>query len=97
MIQTELLAPCLPYRKHTLNSCSIVTTFSISGDEKTPPLLSFKTHLLNWAWWYIPVISAFRRLRQEDHEFKANLGYIMNPYLKKQQQRKMHLSSLLFR
>jgi hypothetical protein len=29
----------------------------------------------SWAWWFMPVISALRRLRQEDHEFKASLGY----------------------
>jgi hypothetical protein len=25
--------------------------------------------------WYTPIIPAFRRLRQEDQEFKASLGY----------------------
>jgi hypothetical protein len=29
-----------------------------------------------WSWWYIPVIPAFGRLRQEESEFEANLGYI---------------------
>jgi hypothetical protein len=29
----------------------------------------------SWAWWYMSVIPAFRRLRQEDCEFKASLGY----------------------
>jgi hypothetical protein len=24
-------------------------------------------------WWSTPVMSAFRRLRQEDHDFKASL------------------------
>ena len=27
-------------------------------------------------WWYTPVIPGFGRLGQEDHEFKACLGYI---------------------
>jgi hypothetical protein len=31
----------------------------------------------------MPVIPAHRRLRQEDQEFKANLGYMAIPYLTK--------------
>jgi hypothetical protein len=27
------------------------------------------------AWWFMPVISALGRLRQEDLKFKASLGY----------------------
>jgi hypothetical protein len=27
-------------------------------------------------WWHIPIIPAFRRLREEDLEFKASLSYI---------------------
>jgi hypothetical protein len=26
-------------------------------------------------WWYVPVIPALWRLRQEDHEFKASIDY----------------------
>jgi hypothetical protein len=31
----------------------------------------------------MPVIPAPRRLKQEDHEFQASLGYIVRTYLKK--------------
>jgi hypothetical protein len=27
-------------------------------------------------WWHTPVIPALGKLRQEDHEFKAKLGYL---------------------
>jgi hypothetical protein len=37
----------------------------------------------NQEWWCTPVIPAFGRLRQEDLEFKANVGYIVSPCLKK--------------
>jgi hypothetical protein len=33
------------------------------------------------AWWCMPVVSAHRRLREEDLEFEASLGYIV--YLSK--------------
>jgi hypothetical protein len=32
---------------------------------------------------HLPVISSFRRLRQEDHEFQSSLGYIARLCLKK--------------
>jgi hypothetical protein len=31
---------------------------------------------INWAWWYMSVIPALKRLRQEDQRFKAILDYI---------------------
>jgi hypothetical protein len=34
-------------------------------------------------WWHTPVMPAFRRLRQENCEFEARLGYIATPCLKK--------------
>jgi hypothetical protein len=39
--------------------------------------------LVYWAWLYMPVILPLRKLRQEDCEFQASLGYIMRPCVKK--------------
>jgi hypothetical protein len=33
-------------------------------------------------WWLSPVITTLRRLRLENHEFKASLGYRAKPCLK---------------
>jgi hypothetical protein len=35
------------------------------------------------AWWYMSVIPAFWRKRQEGLSSQASLGYIMRPYLRK--------------
>jgi hypothetical protein len=39
--------------------------------------------IVSRVWWSAPVISAFGRLNQEDHEFKISLSYIPWPCLKK--------------
>jgi hypothetical protein len=43
----------------------------------------YKNTWRNQVWWCTPVIPALRRLRQEDHELKASLNYIMSFCLKK--------------
>jgi hypothetical protein len=37
------------------------------------------SNILHQAWWYKPVIPALGRVRQENLEFKASLGYITRP------------------
>jgi hypothetical protein len=52
-------------------------------DEDILPMLSSKIFFC-LAWWYISVILALGRMRQENGEFKDSLGYITRPCLKKQ-------------
>jgi hypothetical protein len=39
--------------------------------------------MLSWASWYTLIISGLGRLRQEDQEFRASLGCIVRPCVKK--------------
>jgi hypothetical protein len=39
-------------------------------------------------WWYVSLIPALKRLRQEDNKFEASLGYTANPCLKTKNQNK---------
>jgi hypothetical protein len=46
-------------------------------------------------WWYIPVIPALGKLRQEDCKLEASLYYKVRPCLKKKQrEKKNHLKWL---
>jgi hypothetical protein len=46
----------------------------------------------------MPVIPALRSLKQEDHEFKVSLGYIVRPYSRKKQkkEKKNIMRTILF-
>jgi hypothetical protein len=43
---------------------------------------SIKIYISSWAWWYRPIVPTIRRLRHEDQEYEASLGYIVNICLK---------------
>jgi hypothetical protein len=47
-------------------------------------------------WQYTPVISAIKRLRQEDHKFKVSLGSIVKFCLKKQSEGKVKKNRITF-
>lgn len=36
----------------------------------------YKNPLKSQMWWYIAVIPALKRLRQEEHKLEASLGYL---------------------
>jgi hypothetical protein len=38
---------------------------------------------LDQTWWYMPVIPALRKLKKEDLQFEASLGYVARHHLKK--------------
>jgi hypothetical protein len=39
-------------------------------------------------WWCMPIIPAFRQMKQEDHKFEASLGYTTRPCLKRENNKK---------
>lgn len=39
-----------------------------------------RTNTISQAWWHISLIPEHRRLRQEEHEFKATLGFRQKKY-----------------
>jgi protein-S-isoprenylcysteine O-methyltransferase Ste14 len=54
--------------------------FNIAAVAITP-LFAMFTFFIQ-AWWCVTGFLLFRNLRQEDRELRANLGYIVKPYLK---------------
>lgn len=32
----------------------------------------------DWVWWCRSAVPTFKRLRQEDHDFMANAGYVVS-------------------
>jgi hypothetical protein len=47
----------------------------IRDSEINHDFLKLKSQIIGQAWWFTTVSPEFRRLRQEDCEFEANLGY----------------------
>jgi hypothetical protein len=48
-------------------------------DLKFFVILYMVKHSTQGAWWCVSVIPTFGRLRPEDHEFEASLGYTVRP------------------
>lgn len=59
------------------------TTPSFSHLVFSSPALYWRG--LSWVWWFRSVISASRRLRQEDHTFKVSLSYSARHFLENEQ------------
>jgi hypothetical protein len=86
----------LPQLPQVSGTTSLISQQLSTSSQDTPParlqlteipndckhFLAIK-YVLSWAWWCMPVIPELGRLRQEAHEFKASLGFIGKPYLKK--------------
>jgi hypothetical protein len=72
----------------------MVSTRSFTEDNQTFLIWDNRTRTLarHQAWWYVPVIPALRRQKQEDSKFKTSLGYKTKPYLQKIQKKKKTLA-----
>jgi hypothetical protein len=54
-----------------MHTCNL----SPRGREKRNRKQFFEGIMVSPAWWFMSIILALERWRQEDHEFKASLGY----------------------
>jgi hypothetical protein len=72
--------PIYDMRKIVLYPCDLIP------NTQNPGAIIFRTlfgcQLERQMWWYTPIIPKRRRLKQEDHEFEASLGYIVRSCLK---------------
>lgn len=50
----------------------------ISSSPNAAGLKTLQVIVFSYVWWDVSVIQAFERLRQKDHEFKVNIGYIVS-------------------
>jgi hypothetical protein len=81
------------YNYFSLKFCPLWSFFSVFLHMEVPyffhslwiltifPIFFIKICLACWVWWFTPII---RRLRQEDHKFKASMGYQVRPGLEKE-------------